>query len=88
MLSVSRSLTSQDALNLITDPGLHSHRIHLGEGMGRGLEDQSSGKALKHSALFLPPSGMCLPEDGRVGERVGDGSPVTFAEEDEAASTA
>lgn len=56
--------------------------------MGRGLEDQSSGKALKHSALFLPPSGMCLPEDGRVGERVGDGSPVTFAEEDEAASTA
>lgn len=41
-------------------------------------------KALKH--FVLPPSGMCLTEDSRVGDRAGDGSVVTFVEEDEAAS--
>lgn len=56
--------------------------------MGHGQEDQSSMKALKHSTLFSPPSGMCLTEDSRVGDRAGDGSVVTFAEEDEAASLA
>lgn len=40
-------------------------------------------KALKH--FVLPPSVMCLTEDS-VGDRAGDGSVVTFVEEDEAAS--
>lgn len=61
----------------------------LGERLGHGQEDQSSTKAPKSSALFLFPSGMSLTEDSQVSERVGAGGPaVTFAEEDEAASTA
>lgn len=38
--------------------------------------------------FVLTPPGMCFTEDNRVGDRVGDGSTVTFTEEDEAASVA
>lgn len=54
----------------------------------QGQEDQRSTKAPKYSALFLSPSSLSLTEDSQVGERVGDGAAVTFAEEDEAASIA
>ena len=58
--------------------GFDPQRLHLKEGMGHGQEDQSSMKALKHF--------VCLTEDSCVGDRAGDGSVVTFVEEDEAAS--
>lgn len=58
--------------------GFDPQRLYLGENMGHGQEDQSSMKAQKHF--------VCLTEDSCVGDRAGDGSVVTFVEEDEAVS--
>lgn len=59
----------------------------MGRGHGHGWEEQSSTKAPKHQLCLFPP-GMSLTEDSQVGERVGEASVVTFADEEEAASVA
>lgn len=76
MLSVS-SLTSQNAWSLFTDPGLRSPKTvpRRGHGTWEGGPEQYEG-----------PKALCLPENSCVGDRTGDGSVVTFVEEDEAAS--
>lgn len=73
---------------LRTDSRLQCHRIQWEEGTGHGQEEESSTEAPKHPALLSSPFGMSPTEDSRVGERVGDASAVTFAEEEEAASIA
>lgn len=59
----------------------------VGRRHSHGWEEQSSTKAPKHQLCLFPP-GMSLTEDSQVGERVGEASAVTFADEEEAASVA
>lgn len=58
-------------------------RRDLGAWAGRA--EQYEGPS-KHPALPSSPSNPFLTENSQVGERVGDASAVTFAEEEEAAS--